>query len=72
MTTDPFMEAARLGARSSTLIEYEEIPHLPRQFSRNYLSPVRYDHALVVLRDHHDATTHGAQVPVNGNGVTVP
>ena len=30
MTTDPFMEAARLGARSSTLIEYEEIPHLPR------------------------------------------
>src|SRR5205085_2115867 len=30
MTTDPFIEAARLGARSSTLIDYEEIPHLPR------------------------------------------
>jgi len=30
MTTDPFLEAARLGARSSTLIDYEEIPHLPR------------------------------------------
>lgn len=30
MTKDPFLEHARLGARSSTLIEYEEIPHLPR------------------------------------------
>jgi argininosuccinate lyase len=30
MTTDPFLEAARLGARSSTLIDYEEMPHLPR------------------------------------------
>ena len=30
MTTDPFLEHARLGARSSTLIEYEEIPHLAR------------------------------------------
>lgn len=29
-TPDPFLEHARLGARSSTLIEYEEIPHLPR------------------------------------------
>lgn len=27
---DPFIEHARLGARSTTLIEYEEIPHLPR------------------------------------------
>jgi len=30
MSTDPFLEHARLGARSTTLIEYEEIPHLPR------------------------------------------
>lgn len=30
MSKDPFLEHARLGARSTTLIEYEEIPHLPR------------------------------------------
>jgi argininosuccinate lyase len=30
MSRDPFLEHARLGARSATLIEYEEIPHLPR------------------------------------------
>src|SRR5262249_45818230 len=30
MSKDPFLEHARLGARSDTLIEYEEIPHLPR------------------------------------------
>ena len=30
MSKDPFLEHARLGARSATLIEYEEIPHLPR------------------------------------------
>ena len=26
MSKDPFLEHARLGARSTTLIEYEEIP----------------------------------------------
>jgi argininosuccinate lyase len=30
VSKDPFLEHARLGARSSTLIEYEEIPHLAR------------------------------------------
>lgn len=30
MSKDPFLEHARLGARSPTLIEYEEIPHLAR------------------------------------------
>jgi argininosuccinate lyase len=30
MSKDPFLEHARLGERSTTLIEYEEIPHLPR------------------------------------------
>lgn len=30
MSKDPFLEQVRLGARSPTLIEYEEIPHLPR------------------------------------------
>ena len=30
MSKDLFLEHARLGARSTTLIEYEEIPHLPR------------------------------------------
>jgi argininosuccinate lyase len=30
MSRDPFLEHARLGERSDTLITYEEIPHLPR------------------------------------------
>jgi argininosuccinate lyase len=30
VSKDPFLEHARLGARSPTLIAYEEIPHLPR------------------------------------------
>jgi len=30
MSRDPFLEHARLGERSDTLIMYEEIPHLPR------------------------------------------
>ncbi len=50
MTTDPFMEAARLGARSATLTEYEEIPHLPRlkRRAREY-ALVDLAHAIMLV-----------------------
>jgi argininosuccinate lyase len=63
MSPDPFLEHARLGARSTTLIEFEEMPHLPRlkRRAREY-ALVDLAHAIMLLEQRILARDRGARL----------
>jgi len=63
MSRDPFLEHARLGARSDTLIEYEEIPHLPRlkRRAREY-ALVDLAHAVMLVEQGIVSGARGARL----------
>ena len=63
MSRDPFLEHARLGERSDTLITYEEIPHLPRlrRRAREY-ALVDLAHAVMLVEESIVSPDRGARL----------